>query len=377
MKKIYLIAILIIGLFLISGCTQKTYSDNDAGNENSIKAATEKATTEEKSEANLLLKGITLSPKSFQGSDFTGFFEKAKEIGNNNEKETGKDNEVIISWSGDWNELSNLNNGGPKVITELAKTYDYTPLVIAQFFTQSSGKLLRPLDETQKQAYKNNALEFAEKYKPAYLTFGIEINTLYEKYPNDFEAFIKLYNDIYDAVKATSPNTKIFTIFQLEKMKGLNGGLFGGENDEEKAQWFLIGKFKTDIIAFTTYPGLIYKNPSEIPDDYYSSIETNVETNLLESYKQTPIAFTEIGWHSDASITGWESSEEEQAEFVERFFELTKELSKGADKQTETNIEFLIWSFMYDQNTIPPFNSMGLIDKEGNSKAGWRIWTEK
>jgi len=29
-------------------------------------------------------------------------------------------------------------------------------------------------------------------------------------------------------VKSVSPQTKVFTIFQLEQMKGLNGGLFGG-----------------------------------------------------------------------------------------------------------------------------------------------------
>ncbi|MBI4454044.1 hypothetical protein HY636_05360 [Candidatus Woesearchaeota archaeon] len=390
MKKKYIIAILMISLFLISGCTQKASSDNDANNENSAKAVTEKSDIEEKSETNFLLKGITLSPKSFQGDDFTGFFEKAKEMGNNNEKEIGNDNEegigdgnkkgmrngneFIISWSGDWNELSNINNGGPKVITELAKNYNYIPLVIAQFFTQSTGKLLKPLDETTKKEYKNSAVMFAEKYKPKYIALGIEVNTLYTSSlsdsSSDFEEFVKLYNDIYDAVKAVSPDTKVFTIFQLEKMKGLNGGLFGGENDEKKAQWFLIGKFKTDIIAFTTYPGLIYKNPSEIPDDYYSSIRANL-INLPEIYKQTPVAFTEIGWHSDASITGWESSEEEQAEFISRFSELTKGLNEG------NSLEFLIWSFMYDQNTIQPFNSMGLIDKDGNSKAGWKIWTEK
>lgn len=371
MKKVKRISILLMILFLtisllITGCGKKSLDNIDETSTDKTEIIEDNAKT---SEANLPLKGITLTPKSFQGSDFTGFFEKAKEIGN--------DNQFIVSWAGDWNELGK-DKSGPIVVTELASTYDYIPLIEVQFFTQSTGKLLRHLDETTKTEYKDNVILFVEKYKPKYIALGIEVNVLYTNSPSEFKDFTNLYNEIYDKIKASSPNTKVFTIFQLEKMKGLNGGLFGGENDEEKAQWFLLKEFKTDIIAFTTYPGLIYKNPSEIPEDYYSSIETNIEANLPENYKQIPIAFTEIGWHSDASITGWESSEEEQAEVIKRFFEMTKALNKDADKEKETdsNIEFFIWSFMYDQNTIQPFDSMGLIDKEGNVKLAWKEWSE-
>ena len=40
-------------------------------------------------------KGVTLSPKSFNAEDFSSFFVKAKEAGD------------YVSWSGNWNELSN------------------------------------------------------------------------------------------------------------------------------------------------------------------------------------------------------------------------------------------------------------------------------
>ena len=118
----------------------------------------------------------------------------------------------------------------------------------------------------------------------------------------------------------------------------------------------ILNKFKkSDIIAFTTYPGLIYPNPSEIPADYYSEIK---------SHTTKPIAFTEIGWHSAASPKGWESSESEQAEFVKIFFNRT----------TGLNSEFIVWSFLYDQKTIEPFNSMGLYGTDGNAKTAWAEW---
>ncbi|MCL4436785.1 MAG: glycosyl hydrolase 53 family protein [Thaumarchaeota archaeon] len=288
-------------------------------------------------------KGVTLSPQSFQQSNFTDFFTKAKQAGS------------IVSWVGDWNELGDVN-GGSRVVAELASTYGYTPVVETQFFTQSTGRLLRPLDDATKQSYKSGAVAFAEKYRPKYLALGVEPDMLYEKSPADFDQFAKFYSEVYDAVKAVSPNTKVFTIFQLEQIKGLKGGLFGGVNDPSKAQWQLLDRFpKNDLIAFTTYPGFIYKNPSDIPADYYTEIK---------SHTSKPVMFTEIGWHSAPSPSGWESSETKQAEFINRFYNLTKNLNK----------ETVIWAFMYDQKTIAPFNSMGLLYNNGTAKLAWNAW---
>lgn len=258
-------------------------------------------------------------------------------------------------WAGDWEAL-NAANSGPAVVAGLASQYRYTPVIEAQFFTQSTGKLLRPMDERTRSAYKTSAAAFAQKYKLEYLGLGIEVNTLYEKSPEDFDAFAGFFSEVYDAVKVASPDTKVFTVFQLEKMKGLNGGLFGGSNNPGETQWALLAKFpKADMFAFTTYPGLIYKDPAEIPDDYYSDIRWHTEK---------AIAFTEMGWHTEASPAGWESSEAEQAAFVARFFDLTQNLKP----------RLAIWSFLYDQQTIEPFRSMGLIGKDGTSKAAWDVW---
>ncbi|MBU7019017.1 MAG: hypothetical protein HXS44_16020 [Theionarchaea archaeon] len=289
------------------------------------------------------MKGVSLSPRSFESEDFTRFFEIAQQAGK------------IISWAGDWNELT-MENGGPRVVTELASVYDYVPLVIVQFFTQSTGKLIRPLSAENREKYTMSALSFVKTYHPQYFALGIEVNVLYEKSPQDFEDFVTFYSEVYDAIKKESPITKVFTIFQLERMKGLHGGLFGGENDPDNEQWTLLDKFpKVDIAAFTTYPGLIYKNPSDIPADYYTEISL---------YTRKPVAFTEIGWHSTAAIPGWESSEYEQREFVEIFFTLTKNM----------NIELMIWSFLYDQGISEPFWSMGFYDKDGNAKPAWDAW---
>ncbi|MBI2662340.1 hypothetical protein HYX11_02690 [Candidatus Woesearchaeota archaeon] len=334
--KIILLLVVITGV-IISGCSKGNgvqKKEVNAG-KNQIQAINNEE----------FLKGVSLSPKSFQAADFTHFFDAVQKIGN------------AVTWSGDWNELANTQNGGPKVVAELAKSYKYTPIIIAQFFTQTNGQLIRPLDEATKQKYKDSAAAFAKSYQPKYIGLGIEVNILYEKSEKDFNDFALFYNEVYDAVKEVSPETKVFTVFQMEKMKGMNGGLFGGENNPAKGQWQLVNKFKLDLLVFTTYPNLIYKNPTEIPKDYYEEIKR---------YTDKPVAFTEIGWHSAASPAGWESSESEQREFIENFFELTKGLNK----------EMVIWSFMYDQKVIEPFNSMGLRDSKGIARPAEEVWAK-
>ncbi len=289
------------------------------------------------------LTGVSLSPKSFQPADFIDFFQKAAQAGD------------IVSWAGDWQELSSATSGA-NTVAGLAATYGYIPVLQLQFFNQASGRLLRPLDEATRQVYITSAVAMVEKYKLKHLGVGIEVNILAAKSPADFDAFTRLFQEVYTAVKAKSPDTKVFTIFQLEVMKGLNGGLFGGANDPSVSQWELLDRFsKSDIIAFTTYPGLIYKSPPEIPLNYYDEIRTHTIK---------PVAFTEIGWHSSADPPGWESNEAEQADFVNLFFERTKGIQP----------EFRIWSFLYDQNVAAPFQSMGLYRADGNPKQAWGTW---
>lgn len=343
---------LLAGVVWLSGCVSNGKAENAGASPTAtpwpsptVTVSPSPTATELPSPAGIL-KGVSLSPRSFEPADFTDFFQKAKQAGD------------IVSWAGDWQELASTTGGGPKVVAELASSYGYIPLIEAQFFTQSTGALLRSLDEATKQGYTNSAAGFAAKYKPRYLGLGIEVNMLYETSPQDFDAFAQLFSDISDAVKEASPDTKLFTVFQLERMKGLHGGLFGGTNDPSKAQWSLLDKFpKADLLAFTTYPGLVFKDPANIPSDYYTEIRLHTSR---------PIVFTEIGWHSQASPQGWESSDAEEAEFVAAFFRLTQGL----------DAEFAVWSFLYDQSTFEPFRSMGLLRRDGTAKPAWEAWLE-
>ncbi|RJO62646.1 MAG: hypothetical protein C4542_02820 [Dehalococcoidia bacterium] len=291
----------------------------------------------------MLRKGVGFTPKSFAAGDFNQFFSLAGQAGG------------VVMWAGDWLELE-IGSGAPSVLVQTASTRGCTPVFAFQFFEPSTGALLRPLDEATMKRYKTAASAFVQKYRPAYLGIGVEVNLLYEKSSSDFEAFVQFYNEVYQSLKGISPTTKVFTIFQLEKMKGLRGGLFGGTNDAAKNEWALLDRFtNSDLAAFTTYPGLIYKDPAAIPADYYTEIA---------KHTAKPIAFTEIGWHSAASPLGWEGSEDEQSAFVRSFFSLTQDLNPLLE----------LWSFLYDQNTTEPFNSMGLMRQDSSPKTAFNEW---
>jgi hypothetical protein len=288
------------------------------------------------------LRGVSLSPRSYASPDFTNFFTKAKGAGK------------AVTWSGDWADLSNLKSA-PYVVAQLAANNGLKPVIIAQFFMQSTGKLLRPLNDSTKQSYKAGAVGFVKAYKPEYIGFGIEINVLHEVSPADYASFKEFFSEVAKAVKQEAPGTKVFTVFQLERLKGLRGGLFGGADDPTTNDWALLGDYPdADIIAFTTYPCLVYGDPFDLPPDYYSEIATHTTK---------PIAFTEAGWFR-VGPKEWESSPDEQGRFATRYIELTR----------GTQPRLLVWSFLYDQAVAEPFTSMGLLGKDDSTSPAWEVW---
>jgi hypothetical protein len=289
------------------------------------------------------LKGVSLSPRSHE--EFGEFFVKAAEAGE------------VVTWAGDWGFLDD-GVSAPHVVAALSDQQGLDTIVVVTYFTQGTGELVRPLNESNRQAYIDGAVEFVESYEPSYIGFGIEVNSFWMNSDEGYGDFVGLFEEVYPLVKEASPNTKVFTVFQLERMKGLHGGLFGGVNDDGLSQWGLLDDFPdADIFAFTTYPCLIHNEPSEMPDDYYTEIldHTSKEVLIIES-----------GWFRDGP-EGWESDEGEQAEFVRALFDLTEELDPSV----------IVWSFLYDQDVEYPFDSMGLLDVDEACLQPWEAWVEE
>ncbi len=305
-----LIIVLIIGLFL------------NSRNSNLVQNTSESTQ-----------KGLSLSPNDYSQSGIDDFFTKTKECCK------------VVSWAGNISDILDENSGAA-FLMKAAPSYNLTPVIIIG--VKEIPSLI------QENEYNKAIVQFVKTYNPKYLGFGNEIN---KELSGDLDRFSTWFNQLYELVKTTSPETQIFTVFQYENLKGLNGGLFGGVNDETKTQWEILSKFdNADFLAFTTYPGLIYKDPSEIPSDYWSVISAKTDK---------PIAITETAWFKDEGISGWESSAEEQIKYVEMIPNLSKSL----------HMKFIIWPFLYDSNNYPkPFKTTGLIDPKNNSLDVFNTW---
>ncbi|MBA4379715.1 MAG: hypothetical protein C0393_03365, partial [Anaerolinea sp.] len=222
--------------------------------------------------------------------------------------------------------------------------------------------LLSLADAGDRAKFQQVAVEIASRYSPQFLALGVEVNSYYKRDPSDFDNFVSLYAETYDAVKAVSPETKVFTIFQYEMLRG--GQFFSGDG-QNPTQWDLLERFEghLDLAAFTTYPFLLYASPSDLPADYYTEITEH--TSL-------PVTFTEVGWPSEplkpAPYSPFGGSQDEQAAFVRRFFEL----ANGLD------LSLALWSFPHDPagQINPAFLSISLRHNNGASKPALAVWQE-
>lgn len=282
--------------------------------------------------------GFSLSPASYDEKGFDEFFEVAPRAGS------------LVAWVGAWTDI----DGGATLVTELADEHGYVPVIITGFPTQDG---LRVLPEDN-QDLVDTVRDFVAEHPIPFLGFGVETNAfLWEKAPEDFERFVELFADVADAVHEVSPETVVFPGFQLERLRGHKGGLFGEESTEP--EWELVDRFPTaDAIGFTTYPGLVFTDPEEMPSDYYSDVRERVDK---------PVVFTEVGWQAGGDLAEWTGTPDKQASFVE-----------GQVAEMANWAEMVVWSFLWDQPRAPrAFITMGLLSSDGGKRPGFEAWTDQ
>lgn len=280
------------------------------------------------------IRGLSLSPEAYTADGLARFFDSFPAAGS------------YISWAGPASDLYQTSGGANLVLTR-AKEKGLTPIIIvspSEADLQSDGDW---------KIWRDGIVVFAKNSLVSYLGIGNETNKNLS--PAAQQYFAGQYQLLVEDIHRESPQTKVFTVFQLEWMKGLRGGLFGGKNDAAQAQWDLLVSFRFgDLIAFSSYPGLIYGNPRDIPEPYYTDITQHTDR---------PLALTELGWFRSGP-KGWESGTEEQVEFINRFFPLVDPVHPV----------FTLWSFLYDQAAPAPFTTMGLLPAGKTNSDAWEAW---
>ncbi|MEW6094155.1 MAG: glycosyl hydrolase 53 family protein [Chloroflexota bacterium] len=305
------------------------------------------------SDRNFLL-GLVPSPRSVPETTFDDLIAAYQE--------TGEIAEVSMVWTdpagiGEYDKLSQN-----QVVTAL-RVYGLEPILTLNFATiqQAPGEgLIYVVDAPRgvnadlsdsefRRLWIEEAKNIARDFKPKYFSLGNEINDYFYFHPEDWEEYLSLYDQARAEIKAVSPDTKVFAVFSLNHML-------------ENNQFDLLETFndRADLIGFTTYPWQEYNDPIDIPIDYYSQ---------LQDYVNKPIAFTEIGWPSSQEQG---SSEQEQAEFLIRFLELTKDM----------DLEMVNWLFLHTPElsgiaavvSSPGTETISLKNADDSQKAIYPVW---
>lgn len=305
--------------------------------------------------------GTTLSPRGHTSSstsqDFIDHYSGHDPYGH------------IIAFHTNWRESVTDDGEIPSVALAAmagAQAYGYTPAVGFGWTDGAGDPDLTSESDGVDNSWSNAetaseflamVTDFATTYQPPYLFLGNETNSYFMTHSSgEWSAWLTVLGDAYDAVKAASPGTLVFTVFQLERMKGLPPW-------SEAPHWELVDELETagklDAIGFTSYPFLGASTPSALPADYYDEIA---------EHWTGPVIVTELGWLS-APSPPYPGSEADQEEFVSTFFELTDDL----------DLEYVTWLFLHDwdgDSGEPLVKGIGFRDNLATvvrlSDAAWR-----
>ncbi len=203
-----------------------------------------------------------------------------------------------------------------------------------------------------REAYKKAAVNIVRASRPLYLSVGNEVNRWYETHGNDegdpdaFRNFVSLYDEIYDAVKEVSPETRVTCTFARE--------IIAEARPADLDVFRLFDPDKLDIILITSYPHALFgvDEPSDIPDDYY--------TKVSGLFPGKPFGFSDVAWPSLEAFGG----ESAQAGFLA---DLTGRLTldRGVD------LCMLGWPWLTD---LGEQDTTGLLRRDGTPKEAFTVW---
>jgi arabinogalactan endo-1,4-beta-galactosidase len=214
-------------------------------------------------------------------------------------------------------------------------------------------------DPGLRQAFIAYTTHVVKNYNPDYLAIGVEINMLYERNRPQFDAFVSLYKEAYDAARHNNSHTKVFPTFQLEDLEGTFA-------DIHPPHWEVLDFFrgKMDALAISTYPFLSgIRSATDIPPDYYSQLKSRWDGEIL---------IAETG-HTSAPVEGHTTAgtEEDQQAYLTRIL-------TDADR---LGFSLVVWYAALDPayanaGAASVFRDIGLRRSDGGNKLAWATWEE-
>ncbi|MDC0303841.1 hypothetical protein OAL15_02395 [Flavobacteriales bacterium] len=194
-----------------------------------------------------------------------------------------------------------------------------------------------------------DAFTACKKYNPKYINLGVEVNFLALANPNEFKAFLDVYNYTKKLLNDSFPNTQVSASLQLELLYGKLGGW------DEKTSVEVLEAFgeNYDVLSISTYP-------HEADTKSSDSLINDLLTRTIK-----PIGIFETSFPTD------KYSYKEQEEY------LVHVLSKLNESK---RCKLLIWTSIHDTETVLKDNHwsghLGLFSSKFKPKNSWETWNE-
>ena len=220
------------------------------------------------------------------------------------------------------------------------------------------------------QAYINYCKIMIERFKPAYLAYGIEVSEVARHNFSEYAKFRTLLKKTYKALKKSYPDLPLFLTFVLADTDTMQAQ---AENIKDLLPY-------SDIFAVSTYPYVydgVGGDAGRVPEDWF--------TQIRDIAPDKPFAISETGFIAQTfwnitSLVVIPGNSTEQEKYVQR-------LMKEANR---LNAEFVIWFVSIDYDDLwekmsdagaspwlKQWRDTGLYDEEMKprpSLATWDAW---
>jgi len=226
-----------------------------------------------------------------------------------------------------------------------------------------------------RNAFTNYTLHIVRNFHPRYLGLASEINTYMDSHPGDAQNFISLYKEVYQAVKAESPETQVFVTFQWEDLNNLFAQPEEGDRMKFDTNWEQVEAFEPnlDLWVISSYPFIVYQNGADIPEDYYAPLLARTDK---------PVAVAEGGFTS-RTIGPTQGDEQSQVEYLnaihsqlggERFRFWIYLLLNDFNLDSYAKVMRKQGSKEVDIETLSMFGAVGLREADGSPKPALETW---
>ncbi len=222
------------------------------------------------------------------------------------------------------------------------------------------------------KAFVTYARRAIETFSPSYLNIGIEAGELMTRDFRRWQDFERFFNQVYDALKKSSPNVKIGISFGLQSLL---------EKKHARAARALVDK--SDYLGLSFYPhasrfGEKFGAPAlgPHPQSWRQALQ------WVSQYTDKPIAIAETGFSShDISMPGYglhmKGSPDWQAQYVHDLLAAARERS----------YLFVVWFLAIDYDDLYErmpktkenqanliWKNIGLLDGKRRPKPAWDEW---